>query len=87
MGIKESSLILEKIINKYHIKREKVLIIFNKKNNFSISKKVLKQLFHDFKIAGELKYSSYYTLLENTNFKIINKSILKEYEKIIKEIL
>lgn len=87
MGIKESSLILEKIINKYHIKNEKILILFNKQNNFSISKNILKQLFSDFKIIGYIKQSNYYTLLENTNFKIINKSILKEYEKIIKEIL
>ncbi len=87
MGIKESSLILEKIINKYNIKNEKILILFNKQNSFSISKNILKQLFYDFKIIGYIKQSNYYTLLENTNFKIINRSILKEYEKILKEIL
>lgn len=87
MGIKESSLILEKIINKFHIKNEKILIAFNKKNIFSISNNILKRMFCDFKIIGYINYSNYYTLLENTNFKIINKSILKPYRKIIKEIL
>lgn len=52
----------------------------------SISKEILKFMFEDFTILGILHYDKYYNLLINSNAKIINSKIKKEFLKIIKNI-
>ncbi len=86
IGIKEASKILEILIKKWNIKKEKIKIIYNKTNIFSINRLILNQLFSDFQILGNIKNSNYYNFLINSNFKFMNKKITKEYEKITKKI-
>ena len=85
IGIKETKIILEKVINKYKIKKEKIKIIYNKKNIFSIKQCILNQMFEGFKNIGSIKSNNYYTYLINKNFMIQNEKIRKEYKKIIKK--
>lgn len=78
--------ILEKYINKWKIKKEKIKVVFNKININSINSKILKNLFSDFKILGKINFSNKYNLIINNNLKILNKKINKEYSNIIKKL-
>ena len=78
--------ILEKYINKWKIKKEKIKVVFNKININSINSKILKNLFSDFKILGKINFSNKYNLIINNNLKILNKKINKEYLRIIKKL-
>ncbi len=78
--------ILEKYINKWKIKKEKIKVVFNKINTNSINSKILKNLFSDFKILGKINFSNKYNLIINNNLKILNKKINKEYSNIIKKL-
>lgn len=78
--------ILEKYINKWKIKKEKIKVVFNKININSINSKILKNLFSDFKILGRINFSNKYNLIINNNLKILNKKINKEYLSIIKKL-
>lgn len=77
---------LEKYINKWKIKKEKIKVVFNKININSINSKILKSLFSDFKILGKINFSNKYNLIINNNLKILNKKINKEYLNIIKKL-
>ena len=88
LEISKSIKILDLYINKLKIKKEKIFMIFNKYNKNSIDIKLLKKIFNEFKIIGNLSYSENYNKLINKNNKInlINKKIRREYIKINNEI-
>lgn len=77
--------LLEKYINKWNIKKEKINIVFNKININSINNKILKELFSDFNILGKINFNNKYNIIINNNLKIINRKIKKEYLNIIKK--
>ena len=72
--------------NKINLK--KINIIFNKKNKYSINKKIAKNIFKEFKIIGNIKLNNYcdFLLNEKNNYKIENKKLKKIYLKIIKKL-
>ena len=39
-----------------NIKKEKIKIVFNKYNMNSINKKLLKKLFHEYKVLGKINF-------------------------------
>lgn len=86
LGISETKEILEEIINKQKIQKDKIKIVFNKQTITSIKKVILDKIFSDFEILGQLHYDKYYNFFINTNAKYITKKIKKEYLKIIKKI-
>lgn len=77
--------LLEKYINKWKIKKERINVVFNKININSINNKILNNLFSDFNILGKINFSNKYNLIINNNLKILNKKINKEYINIIKK--
>ena len=76
--INKSKKILEKYINKWKINNNKIKIIFNKYNKYSINKLLLKKIFVDNNILGFFRYDKKINLYINSNFKNI---ILKKYYK------
>jgi len=68
------------------IQKDKMKIIFNKVNLYSIGKDVLKIMFSDFEILGNISQDNFYNLMVNTNLKIVKKKTEKEYKKIIKNL-
>ena len=70
----------------YIEQKDNIKIVFNKQNEMSISNEILKFMFEDFTILGILHYDKHYNLLINSNAKIINSKIKKEFLKIIKNI-
>ena len=86
LGIKKSKKLLETYINKLKIDKEKINVVFNKANINSINNLILKQLFFDFNILGNIRLNLKYDLLINNNLKIQDKKIHKEYLKIIKKL-
>ena len=86
LGISESKQIIEETIGMNKNQKDNIKIVFNKQNEMSISKEILKFMFEDFTILGILHYDKHYNLLINSNAKIINSKIKKEFLKIIKNI-
>lgn len=81
--VKKSNLYLEKILKDFEIEESRINIIFNKSNKNKISEKVLKEIYSEVNIIGEIEYSEKYNL-------IINKNIYKEmniYENIFEKLL
>jgi len=87
IGIKETSKILETLVNQWNIDKNKIKIVFNKVNIFSFKKEVLKQIFQDFEILESLENKAIYNLLMNTNLKKINLKINKKYKQIAEKLL
>jgi len=86
LGIKETKEILEEIIYKWKINKNTIKVVYNKTNNYSIDKNILKQMFLDFEILGKIKNNYFYNFLINNNLNIKNNKINKEYQKIIKKL-
>ena len=84
--MKKSRNLLDIYLNNWKIKKEKFNIVFNKTNINSTSKKILALLFEDFNILGEIKLNTKYDQIINTNLKIIDRKIEKEYLKIIEKL-
>ena len=86
--IEKSKNLLEMYIKNWNIKKDKIKIIMNKQNKNSIYKKILKNIFLDFSIIGEIKYNENYNTLINKNFNnyYINNKIKKEFLTVIKNI-
>lgn len=70
------------------LQEDKIEIIYNKKNKYSMSKQVLEMLFFKFKISGVLSYDIRYNQIINKNINrlYISKNIRKEYEKLIEKL-
>lgn len=86
IGIKKAKIIINEYLTK-KIKKEKILILINKKNKNSIDKKIIKNIFKEFKIIGELKLNNQYDKLINNGFKNINIILSKQEKNNIRKIL
>ena len=80
IGINNSKIILNEILNR--IEKNKIKILVNKNNLFSIKKNIIKFIFYKYKIIGKIKYKNKYNFLINNNFKFIDKKIKKDFLKI-----
>jgi len=89
LDIKKSINLLKIYKNEWKIENEKIKIIFNKYNKYSVDEKILKNLFYDYKILGKIKFSNEYDLLINKNLNLFfeDKKIINEHKKIIKKII
>ena len=88
IGIKNSKNIINNYEKFFKIQKEKIMILINKYNKFSINKRILKNIFYKYKIIGKIKYKNKYNLYINGRYKniIFNKNIEREYKNIIKKI-
>ena len=86
LEISKSKKILERYINRYLIEKEKINILFNKYNNYSIDENLLKKIFFEFDFIGKIKFNNKYNLLLNGQAFLNLKKIKKEYFKIYKKL-
>lgn len=84
--INKTKEILESYIFKYNMDPNKIKLIFNKHNFYSIDMNLLKNIFYKFNIIGKIKLNNKYNLIINKNIKIIDKEIKKDFFNIIKKI-
>ena len=86
--IKLNKKIINELIIKNKINQEKINIIFNKINNYSINKNISKNILKNIRIIGNIKLNNYsnYLLNEKNNYKKENKKLIKYFFKIIKKI-
>ena len=86
--IKKAKRILNIYEKEWNIKKEKINIIFNKFNIYSINIELLKNIFCDYKIIGKINFNINYNLLINKNFKCKKeiRKIKKDYLNIINKI-
>lgn len=83
--IKKAKRLLEIYNKEWNIEKNKINLLINKYNKYSIKNKILKNIFNEYKILGKINFNEKYNLLINKNYKqnkIIKKEIKKEYEKI-----
>lgn len=86
LEISKSKKILERYINRYLIEKEKINILFNKYNKYSIDENLLKKIFFEFNSIGKIKFNNKYNLLLNGQVFMSIKKLRKEYFKIYKKI-
>ena len=86
--IKFSKKIINELIFKNKISPEKINIIFNKIDNYSINKNISKSILKNINIIGNIKLNKYpdYLINEKNNYKKENKELIKYFLKIIKKI-
>lgn len=68
--------------------KDKISVVYNKKNRYTMKKKILEVLLFKFKIIGCLHYDCSYDQIinKNVNKLYINKKIRKEYNKILNKL-
>ena len=86
LEISKSKKILERYISRYLIEKEKIYILFNKYNKYSIDENLLKKIFFEFNSIGKIKFNNKYNLLLNGQVFMSIKKLRKEYFKIYKKI-
>ena len=86
--IKINKKIINKLILENKINSEKINIIFNKINNYSVNKKISKNIYKKIKIIANIKLNNYpdYLMNKKNNYKVENKKLEKCYLKIIRRI-
>ena len=86
--IKFCKKIINELIFKNKISPEKINIIFNKIDNYSINKNISKNILENINIIGNIKLNKYpdYLVNEKNNYKKENKDLIKYFSKIIKKI-
>lgn len=67
--------------------KKKVKIIYNKKNKYTISKKMLEIVLLKYKVIGSVEYNDKFNKIINKNIRNIDYKIKKDVEKIIKKIM
>ena len=84
LELNKSKSLLEIYINDWEIDLYKFNILINKVNKFSIEKEIIKEIFENIKILGEIDFKSEYTNYINNSLRgFINT---KKYNSIIKRI-
>lgn len=89
LQIKKSINLLNIYTDNWNIDSKKIKIVINKKTNESIDEKILKNIFANFNIIGNINFSKVYNTLINKNMNkiYINNKIKKEYKIISQRIL
>ena len=89
IGIKNSKKILDNYEKKLNIEKDKINILINKFNKYSINENLLKIIFSEYLILGKINYKNKYNYYINKKYKeiIFNKNIKKEYEKILEKMI
>lgn len=88
MQIKKTKNILKIYLKNWEIKKQKINIIFNKIKEDSIDDEILKEIFKEYKILGEVNYIQHCNTMINNNMKniFIKRKIKNQYNKLQKKI-
>lgn len=88
LGIKKANTLLNIYTEKWNINKEKIKILFNKYNKYSIKYGIVKKVFPKFKIIGRIKINEKYDLVVNrNNLKyLLIKNKRQIYKRTIKDI-
>ena len=87
IGLEKFKNILKEYIEILKIKKNKIFILINKSNKYSINKKIIENIFKKIKIIGEIKNNSKYEMLINNKMKNSNIILDKKEEKNLIKIL
>ena len=66
IGIKKGKKIIKEYLENLKIKKDKIIILINKKNKYSIDKEIIQKIFKNIKIIGEIKNNYKYDKYRNT---------------------
>lgn len=88
LGINKANNILEMYTEKWNIEKNKIKIIFNKYNQYSIKYEIIKKIFSRFNIVGRIYYNKKYDLIINKNnlFYFLEEKKRNLYKRVIKKI-
>lgn len=87
INISKTKKILECCVNNYFVDEEKINILLNKYNKYSIEENLFKKIFFNFNIIGKIKSNNRNNYLINTKYKNVPNKIKKEYQKILEKII
>ena len=87
IGIKKFKVILKEYVEYLKIKKDKIYILLNKENKYSVNKKVIENIFKKIKIVGQINDNLKYEILINNKMKNVDKILNKKEEKNFNKIL
>ena len=82
--IKKAKKILEIYKKDWNIENEKIKLLFNKLNQYHISENIIKEIFFEYELFGNINYNEKYNLFINKNLNnlIFDDEYKKIYEKL-----
>ena len=88
LGIKKANTLLDIYTEKWNIEKNKIKIIFNKYNQYSIKYEIIKKVFSKFKILGRIYFNKKYDLVINKNnlFYFLEEKNINLYKRVIRKI-
>ena len=84
---KKFKVILKEYVEYLKIKKDKIYILLNKENKYSVNKKVIENIFKKIKIVGQINDNLKYEILINNKMKNVDKILNKKEEKNFNKIL
>lgn len=77
-----------RLLKEFDNEKKKISLIYNKKNSYTLSTKIMRILFLKYRIKGIISYDNQYTNIINKNVKksIISRNIKREFKKIIEKL-
>ena len=87
IGIKKCEKLVKSYIEEFKIKKEKIHILINKKNKYSIDNEILKRKIRGINFIGEIKYNIKYEKFINNKFNNLKLELKKEEIKNIQNLL
>ena len=87
IGIKKFKVILKEYVEYLKIKKDKIYILLNKENKYSVNKRVIENIFKKIKIVGQINDNLKYEMLINNKMKNVDKILNKKEEKNFNKIL
>lgn len=88
LGINKANNILEIYTEKWNIEKNKIKIIFNKYNRYSIKYEIIKKIFSRFNILGKIYFNKKYDLIINKNnlIYLLEEKKINLYKRVIRKI-
>ncbi len=78
----------KRLLEKFNFEKEKIYIIYNKQNQYSLEIAMFEMMFFNYKLLGIISYDCKFEQIinKNLNLAFITKNIRYEFEKIIKRL-
>ena len=73
---------LDNYVFKNNINKNKIKIIINKNDKYSVDEKIIENIFYEYKIINKINYKNQYSILLNEDNNICYKKTIKYFEKI-----
>ena len=84
LSLKRTMLLLEMYVKEWNVRKEKIRVVINKYNSYSLDKAVVGELLGDYSICGYIRQDSRYDLYLNKNVPMMKKALRRDREPFLR---